>query len=441
MIMMVVMSLYTVVDGAFVSRLAGTDAFSAVNIIYPLQSLIIGVGTMFGSGTTAIVSRKLGEGRGEEARRILSFVLLATTVLGVALSIVCFIFLKPIIYALGANDVIYGYCRDYAVPLIPLFFASILQLQFQSLYMAEGKPSIGLVTTIIGGVANVVLDYYFIAVLNMGIRGAAIATGIGYLIPAVVGIWYFAGNRKGNLYIVRPKAAWKALFYSALNGSSEMISNLSTSITTFLFNIIMMRLIGTEGVAAVSILLYLDFILVAISLGYSMGSASLFSFNYGRGDRVKLRKLFLLSLKLSIGVGIFMTAGTMVFAEPLTAIFTPPHTKVFGLAAAGMRLYGLSYFFKGFNIFSSAMFTAFGDGLVSGILSFMRTLVFLTASLILFAAILGVQGVWIATPFAELLSAGVSLGFVLWGRKKYHYGKEKKKDALSQHTETVINGN
>lgn len=420
-IMMVIMSLYTVVDGTFVSRLIGTDAFSAVNIIYPLLSLTVGIGAMFGSGLTALVSIKLGAGRKKEACENLTFIVLFAIAFGFVLAVLSFLFIDPIIYALGSNEQIYPYCRDYVLPLLLFFPANILQLQFQSLYVADGKPQIGLGVTIIGGLTNIILDYIFIAVLDMGIAGAAWGTGLGYSIPAVYGLCYFAFNKKGNLYFVKPKSDFKVLVKAAVNGSSEMVSNLSTSVTTLLFNVIMMRLLGQNGVAAISILLYLDFVMVAVSLGYSMGTAPLFSFNYGRGNEENLKKLFSISLKFCAVFGIAVTAGSILLARPLTAIFTSPGTEVYELAVTGLKIYAFNYLFKGFSLFSSAMFTAFGDGRVSAILSFLRTLVFLTATLLGLSALFGVTGVWFASPVAELMAFALSIFYIWKSRKVYGY--------------------
>lgn len=420
---MVVMSLYTVVDGTFVSRLVGTNAFSAVNIVYPLLSVTIGLGTMFGTGLTAVVSRKLGEGKEEEARQDLTFVLLTTILLGVAVTLVCFFCLEDIIRALGANDEIFQDCRDYAFPLVFFFGANILQLQFQTLYVACGKPYIGLATTVLGGLANVALDYLFIARFHMGVAGAAIATGIGYALPTVYGLAYFACNRKGALYFVKPKADFRLLLHTMVNGSSEMVNNLSTSVTTFLFNIIMMRMLGQDGVAAVSILLYLDFVLIAIALGYSLGVAPLFSYNYGSGEEEKLKRLFRMSTRFSFAVGAVMTTGTILFAKHLAGIFTHQGTPVYELAVSGLGIYALSYLFKGYNVFASALFTAFGDGRTSAILSFLRTFVFLSASLLGLSSLFGVEGVWFATPVAELLSLALSLFYLIRCRRRYGYWK------------------
>lgn len=432
-VMMVVVSLYTVVDGMFVSRLIGTDAFSAVNIAYPMLSITIGLGTMFGTGLTALVSRKMGEGKKEEADRILSFVFLAAVLFGLVITAVCLICMEDIIYLLGSNEAIFKYCYDYMLPLTFFFVPNILQLMFQSLYVADGRPCIGLVTTMIGGLANVVLDYVFIAVFKMGIAGAAWGTGIGYSIPALYGICYFSWSKRGNLHFVKPGACFKihsrhlhaplrgALLQTVCNGSSEMVNNVSTSVTTFLFNIIMMRLIGQDGVAAVAILLYLDFVLIAVNLGYSIGVAPLFSYNYGCGNKQKLHRLFRLSWYFCMAVGIFMTVGTIVFAAPLSAVFSHPDTRVYELAVWGLRIYAVSYLFKGYNIFASAMFTAYGDGKTSALLSFVRTLVFLVALLIGLPMLFGMDGVWYASPVAEMLALILSIVCTIKFRKVYHY--------------------
>ena len=415
--MMVVMSLYTIVDGIFVSRLINTNAFSAVNIIYPLMSIVIGLGTMFGTGTTAIVSRKLGEGRQKEANQIVTFIILFTIGLGIAFSVVSCLFLGDIIHLLGSSDAVFDYCREYALPIILFLPFSLLQVQFQSLFVANGKPGTGLLVTLVSGLANVFLDYYFIAVCNMGVAGAAVATGIGYFIAAVFGLYYFARHREAPLHFVKPRASMQTLMRTMTNGSSEMVSNLSTSVTTFLFNIIMMRLIGPDGVAAISILLYLDFVLIAINLGYSIGVAPLFSYNYGSGDCRKLKKLFRISLYFCTSVGVVMTAGTVLFADWLASVFSPAGSAVHALAATGLRIFAVSYLFKGFSIFTSALFTAFGNGTLSAILSFMRTLILLVSAILLFSSLFGITGVWSATPAAE------TIAFLLAAFLAWKYGK------------------
>lgn len=419
--MMVIMSMYTIVDGTFVVRLLGTEAFSAVNIIYPLLSIVLAIGTMFGSGLTAIVSIKLGEGKKQEANENFTFIIIFGIFLGITLSILCRIFLKDIIYILGANDTIYRYCYGYAIPIILFFPFDILQLMFQTLYVANGKPTIGLIVTTLGGIINIVLDYIFIAKFNMGIEGAALATGVGCTFSATFGLLYFSLNRKGNLHFVKPKVSWQTLLATTTNGSSEMVSFLSTSITTFLFNVILMKLVGTDGVAAIAILLYIDFILIAVNLGYSMGVSPLISYNYGAREILKVKALYKLSRKSCLIFGVIMSSLAIIFSKNLISIFVQENSPVFLLAVFGLKIYSLSYIFKGYNIFSSAMFTAFGNGKISAIISFMRTLVFLTLSLVILSILFKTTGVWSAAPVAEALSFILAMFFTIRYSKKYSY--------------------
>lgn len=428
MVMMLVMALYTVVDGIFVSRLINTDAFSAVNIVYPLPSLIVALGTMFGTGTAAIVSRKLGEGRGKEANAVLTFIIIITALIGIVCSAVCLPFLKDIIRLLGADESVAGYCYDYAFPLVFFFPASILQLQFQCLFAANSKPYLGLITTLSGGIANVLLDWLFIGGLNMGIAGAAVATGIGYCIPAVFGIFYFAFFRKNSLFFVKPKAAFKEFFQAMGNGSSEMVSNVSTSVTTLLFNLIMMRLVGSDGVAAIAVILYMDFVLVALNLGYSIGVAPVISYNYGRMDKEKSHKVFKISLIMSVVSGAAVAALTLFAAPVITAAFVEKGNSVYELAVSGLRIFSVCYLFKGFNIFGSAMFTAYSNGIISALISLCRSFIFLVAFLFGLSAAFGITGVWVAVPAGEALTFIVTA--VCFGifASKYGYGTKKDKE-------------
>lgn len=422
-VMMIVLSMYTVVDGTLVSHLVGTEAFSAINVVYPILGVVVALGTMFGTGTTAIVSRKLGQDDQKGANEIFSFVLSVTIVIGIAFAALVLIFLRSIIRMLGANDVLFPYCYGYAFPVVCFLPMSMLQIQFQTLIVAAGKPQIGLILTVGSGIVNVVLDLVFMGILGWGISGAAIATGIGFCIPAIFGLCYFRFYSKAAFRLVRPTRNWKQLAHAAANGSSEMVSYLSESVTTFLFNITMMRLLGQDGVAAVAIVLYLDFVLVAVSLGYAMGVAPLISYNYGKEDKANIRKIFRLSVLLCLCVGVCMTLGTRLFAGRLATVFTPAGSAVYVLAVEGLRCYGLSYLCKGCNLFASALFTAFGNGRVSAFLSFLRTLFFLSGSIILMAALFGVTGVWFAAPIAEGLALCVSI-FCVWRyRRTYPYGR------------------
>lgn len=420
-IMMIFMSLYTMVDGVFVSRLINTDALSAVNIAYPLISIFVAIGTMFGTGLTAIVAKKIGEGKKQEARENFSFVLIVAVFIGIILCLICQFFVKDIVNILGANDVIYPYALDYLSTLLWFSPISIIQLAYQYLFVANGKSKIGLIVTILGGIANIVLDYVFISIFGMGIKGAAIATGIGYSIPAIYGTIYFIVKRHLNIYFVKPKKDLNVLLKSMTNGSSEMVTNLAMSITTFLYNLVMVRTLGQDGVAAITMVLYMDFLLVAISLGYSMGVAPLISYNYGCQNNKKLKKIFKISIIFSVVLGVTTTVLTTLFAEQLIGLFTKKGEYVFDLAVSGLYLYAIGYIFKGVNIFSSAMFTAFSNGKISAILSFTRTLVFLVITILGLGYLFGVTGVWSAVSVTEFLSILLSAFFLIRYKDKYNY--------------------
>lgn len=420
-IMMIFMSLYTMVDGVFVSRFVGTDALSAVNIVYPILNVILAISIMLATGGSAIIARKMGQGKEAEARVNFSFLTLTGILIGVALLVLLLVFLKPIIRLLGATESLVPLCEAYAKPLILFTPFGVLQMLFQYFFVTAGRPMLGLFATVAGGLANMGLDYVFIVPLRFGIAGAALATGIGFCIPAVIGLLFFAGNRKGSLYFVRPKYDGRVLWESCTNGSSEMVTNLSMAITTFLFNIYMLRYLGEDGVAAITIILYTQFLLTAVYLGYSSGIASVFSFNYGAGNVKQLQKLFQVSV-LAIGVSsllIFFAAFGL--ADPLITIFAEPGTNVFLYAERGFFLFSFSYLFIGANIFSSSLFTALGNGRISALISFLRTFVFLVMGIMLLPYALEVDGIWLAVPFAELLTLVVSILCILHYKKQYHY--------------------
>lgn len=376
-IMMIFMSIYSIVDGIVAARFVNTDAFAAINIVYPLLSIVIAIGTMFGTGATAIVSLLLGAKKEQEARQKLTFVVCVTVLTGIVIAVIIMLCLRPILLALGADESIYQYCYDYAFPQIFILPFIILQLQFQYYYVAEGKPSLGMITTIIGGVVNIVLDCLLTAVFQMGVTGVAIASGLGYTLSALIGLVYFWNNKKGTLYFVKPVVDYKMLFRTMANGSSEMVSNLSASVTTILFNVVMMHYIGKDGVAAMGVVLYLDFILISASLGFSAGVA------------------------------------------PLILLFAGRGSEVFTLAVTGMLIYAFSYLLKPINVYYSAMFTAYSNGGVSAFLSLMRTLVLIVLTVLTFVWLFGIVGIWYAVPVAEFVS--FLIGRVAVGKYKKAY--------------------
>lgn len=424
MVMMIFMSLYTIVDGICISRFVGTEALSAANIIYPVLSLMIAVGVMLATGGSAVIAKKLGENRLEEACENFSFLILTGFLLGIVFMIIGNIFISPIVRLLGATDVLLPYCIDYLRILLYLAPACILQLLFQTFFVTAGKPFIGLLLTISGGIANMVLDYVFMGPLNTGIAGAALATGIGQLIPSVIGFFYFLFVRN-SLYLIKPRFRSAVFIESCLNGSSEMVTNFSTAVVTFLFNMVMLKFLGEVGVAAITIVLYGQFLFNALYMGFSMGVAPVISFNYGSQNHKMLQKLFKICIWF-ISISSLVITAFSLFASPvIVEIFTPKGTDTYELAKAGFFLFSINYIFAGLNIFASSMFTAFSDGKVSAIISFVRTFVLIVINILLLPYLIGVNGVWLAVPIAEFMTMFLSIYYFYKKRNAYHYMRSK----------------
>lgn len=419
-IMMIFMSLYTIVDGIFISRLLGTDALSASNIVYPVFSLVIAAGVMLATGGSAIIAKQLGEHQEETARANFSFLIIIGFLIGIGFLVIGNALIEPIVRALGATDALLGDCIGYLSVILYLAPACILQLLFQTFFVAAGKPAIGLCLTIGGGIANMILDYVFMGPMQMGIQGAALATGIGQLIPAVVGIVYFSCVRH-SLYFVKPGVSFSVLKESCLNGSSEMVTNLSTAVVTYLFNIVMMRLLGAPGVAAITIVLYGQFLFNAMYMGFSMGVAPVISYNHGSGNEKQLKKLFKICIRFIMVSSIVITAFALVSSPYIVEIFTPKGTAAYEIARAGFFLFSINYIFAGLNIFASSMFTAFSDGKVSAVISFVRTFVLIVINILLLPYLIGVNGIWLSIPIAEFMTLFLSVFFFLTKKERYHY--------------------
>ena len=422
MIMMVFMSLYTIVDGIFVSRFVGTNALSATNIVYPAINLVIGLAVMLATGGSAEIARKMGEGKLEEAKRNFSLVVLTGVVLGIIIAVVGLVFISPICYALGATGQLIGDCRDYLSILLLFAPASILQMLFQTFFVTAGKPMIGLALTISAGVTNMVFDYIFIVPFGMGVTGAALATAMGYLIPAVCGVLYCVSH-KNALHFSKPKFEIRLLVKSCSNGSSEMVSNVSSAVITFLFNIIMIRLLGEDGVAAITIVLYAQFLLTALYLGFSMGVAPVISYHYGSDNRDQLRLIFKYCLVFVTTSSLLVYLLALLSNTTIVGIFSPKGSEVYRIAVRGFFLFAFTYLFSGTNLYASSMFTAFSNGKVSAAISFLRTFVFIILGLLALPQLLGVDGVWLAVPIAEFLTVLISVFFFVRYRKQYHYGR------------------
>ena len=420
-IMMIVMALYTIVDSMFVTHYVNTDALSAINIVFPVINVIIALAIMLATGSSAIIGKKMGDGRKESARENFTFIVIVGVVVGIICVIIGMIFIKPIIYALGASDILFDYCYEYLIILLLFAPISILQLLFQVFMVTAGKPTLGLILTIAAGLVNVLFDYIFIGLMDMGLAGAALGTSCGYLVPAVFGIIFFL-QKKGDLYFVRPKFDLKILLESCFNGSSEMVTNLAMGVTTFLFNIIMMKFLGEDGVAAITIILYVNFLMTALYLGFSIGVAPVISFNHGSGNHQQLKRIYKICLVFIWTSSVVIFIISMLLSSNIVSVFSPKGTPVYELAMQGFKLYPVSFLFAGYNMFASAMFTAFSNGKVSAIISFMRTFVFLILGLLILPLLLDVNGVWLAVPVAELFTLVVSTVYIIKGKKQYHYG-------------------
>lgn len=421
MVMMIFMGLYTIADTIFVSRLVNTNALSALNIVCPVINLTVGVGTMLSAGGSAVVAAKMGQGREEEARQDFSLIVLAGAVLGILIALLGIRWMDSVIYGLGANNVLFPYCRDYLFVILIFTPASMLQVLFQNLIVTAGKPGFGMVLSVSAGIANIILDYIFMGILKMGIRGSALGTGIGYLIPTVFGVLFFMRN-PGTLRFCRPSFDWKMLLGSLSNGCSEMVSQTAAAVTTFLFNGTMMRLAGENGVAAVTIMIYTQFFLTTLYIGYSMGVAPVISYNRGRKNDRQLRRTVLHSLAFTAGSSCCIFGISMLFGEAFLEVFCPSGSGVYGIAAEGIRIFPAAFLFCGMNIFTSAMFTALSNGKLSALISFLRTFGLITMLLMILPKFFGITGVWMAVPIAEAVTWIVAVR-LLWGcRGKYGYG-------------------
>lgn len=419
--MMIFLSLYTIVDGMFISRFVGTTALSAINMSFPLNSLQMAIGIMLGTGGSAIIARKQGEGRIEEARQNFTMLVTVAACVGLLFAVFGNIFLNPILRVLGTSELQWADCRIYT--LIQLVFAPALFLQtaFQTLFVTAGKPGLGLLTSVGGGITNVVLDWLFMGPMNMGVSGAAIATCLGYCVPSVIGLVYFFRSRNGSLYFVPFKFDGATLAAACGNGSSEMVSNIANAITTFVFNTLFMRYRGEDGVAAITIAMYFQFVFTAVFFGFSMGVAPVISYKFGERNIPQLGRIFRICMTFVLACSLGAYLLSWVTLEPALTLFTPRGSGVYEIAMGGFPIYAVSFLLMGTSIFASSLFTALSDGLVSAIISFSRTLVFLVAMLLLLPLILEELGIWLAVPVAEGLGVMVSVYFLLKGRKKYQY--------------------
>ena len=419
--MMILTSIYGVVDGLFVSNFVGKTPFAAVNLVIPFTMILGAFGFMLGTGGTALVAKTLGEGRQEEANRIFSMLIYFALGLGVLLTIFGIAVLKRIVIKMGADDAMLRHCMIYGrIVLLGIPFY-MLQNMFQNFLIAAEKPQLGLIVTIAAGVTNMVLDALFIAVLGWGVAGAAAATALGQCVGGLVPFVYFARKNSSRLALVKTKLLGGALLRTCTNGSSELVSNISMSSVGMLYNAQLMKVAGENGVAAYGVILYVNFIFIAIYLGYAYGSAPIVAFNYGAGQKAELQNVLKKSLKLLLGTGIVLLSIGVLFAGVLSGLFVGYDAQLYAMTVRGLRFYAVSFLLSGFNIFGSSFFTTLNNGMVSAAISFLRTVVFEVAAVLILPLFFGLDGVWCAITVAELASILITIGAFSALRKRYQY--------------------
>lgn len=420
-VMMVFTSIYGVVDGFFVSNFAGKTAFASVNLVMPFVMILGGMGFMIGTGGTALVSLVLGQGDHKKANRYFSMMICMTLLLGIALSAAGIIFMHPVAAFLGATPEMMQDCVLYGRIVISFTVAFMLQNVFQSFLIAAERPKLGLAVTVAAGVTNMILDALFVGVFRWGVAGAALATGLSQCIGGILPLIYFVRPNTSLLRLVRTKLELKPMLQACANGSSELMSNISTSIVSMIYNFQLLKYVGENGVSAYGVLMYVQFIFIAIFIGYSIGSAPVISYHYGAGGHTELQNMLRKSFLLISGASIVLTASAFLLAEPFAKIFVGYDAELFALTSHAFRLFSFSFLLAGFNIFASSFFTALNNGAISAAISFMRTLIFQTASVLLLPIFFGVDGIWWAITVAEVCACILSFGFIFAKRGKYHY--------------------
>lgn len=419
-IMMVFMSLYTIVDGIFVSRFVGSNALSSLNIVYPVVNVAIAIAMMLASGGNAIISKYLGEGNKKRACESLTQFVTVCILVSLVIVVISQVFLTEISRLLGSNEVLLADCKSY-LGMVSLFIpACMLQTLFQMYLVTAGRPTMGLLLMIGAGIVNAVLDYVLIVICDMGVAGAALATGIGQCIPAIAGLVFFMFS-KGELRFTGFKLSLRELGHACYNGSSEMVSQLSNAVITFLFNIVMMSLAGENGVAAITILLYGQFLFNAVYMGFSIGISPIVGFQYGAGNKEKLRKIYRISFMFVMISSVLVVVVAVLFSPAIVTIFTKDQST-WDLAAVGFRIFAVNFLFSGINVVSSGFFTALSNGKVSALISFSRTLGFIVVSLLTLPSIFGITGAWLAVPVAEFMT----MIFSGWMHRKYFWMHRKQ---------------
>lgn len=399
--MMIIISLYTVTDGIFIGRYAGSNALAASNIVYPAINLVLGLAIMLASGGSALVAKNLGEGEPEAARRRFTMLTITTAVFSGVLALLAFAAGDSLLFLLGSSAELLNDCRSYLYALLPFFPFAALMILFNAFFIADGRPSQGFIVSVLAGLTNAGLDYLFLAHLGLGVMGAGLATGLADVLAAAIGLIYFQRYSR-ILHFARPRMEWSALGQAMYNGSSELVTQLSVGITTFLFNILTFRYAGADGVAAISVILYAEMLLTAVYMGFTNGVAPIFSYRFGARDFKELRRLVHLSLTIIAGGALLSFSLSHLLAEPLVSLFLPQGGHVYELTRQGFALFSFTFLLCGFNLFVSGFFTAISDGRTSALMSFARNLLGIVFFLLTLPRMFGLSGVWLAVPAADV---------------------------------------
>lgn len=420
-IMMVFTSIYGVVDGLFVSNYVGKTAFAAVNLVMPAIMILGGFGFMVGTGGSALVAEKLGEGKREIANQYFSMLLLFTAILGIVFSAIGFIFARPISIFLGATDAMLDDCVMYAKVNFVFNTSFMFQNVFQSFMVTAEKPKLGLLSTIMAGVTNMVLDALFIAGFHWGVFGAALATGISQCVGAAIPLIFFLRPNDTPFRIIRARLQPVIIVKACTNGVSELLNNVASSIVSIMYNYQLLRFIGENGVAAYGVLMYVQFIFVSMYVGYAIGSAPIVSYHYGAQGHSELHNMLKKSLTLMALGGCCMALLAQILATPLAQIFVGYDAGLYDLTVHAFRIFAFSFILSGMNIYCSSFFTALNNGVISAVISFLRTLVFQLICVFALPLIFGTDGIWLAIIFADVFAFIISLIFLMTQQKRYHY--------------------
>lgn len=420
-IMMVFTSIYGVVDGLFVSNFAGKTAFASINLVMPFVMILGGIGFMIGTGGTALVSKVLGEGKKEKANEIFTMMIIFTLLLGTLLSVIGVVSMPWVADFLGATEEMMADCVLYGRIVTGFTVAFMLQNVFQSFLIAAEKPKLGLLATVLAGITNMSLDAIFIIVFKWGVAGAAIATGLSQCVGGIFPLIYFLRKNSSLLRLTKTKLEIKPILNACGNGSSELMSNISSSVVSMIYNFQLMKYVGEDGVSAYGVLMYVQFIFVAIYIGYAIGCAPITGYHFGARNHNELKNMLRKSSFLSAVSGVVLTILAIALSSPLAKLFVGYDKELYELTRHAFRLFAYSFLLAGFNIFTSSFFTALNNGAVSAAISFMRTLIFQTSSVLILPIFLGVDGIWWAITVAEFFAFILSLTFLFAKRKKYHY--------------------